>query len=532
MKQSEVRATASAQRRWRHIKDKMTTATITAGGIGVLLSILLIFFYLLYEILPLFTSADIELEEQFTLSVSEAPLYHAMEEQTEIGFRLGNQGDALFFNAHTGAEMLRGQLPLSSAISSFALESEDSRVFAVGQDDGRVLIVKHDYRVSYPGDKRLITPMLRYPYGETGVKLADGALDRLALRDTEDALLLVGVSNGHLVGRRWTREEDFLTEEVTLEEEVLELPTLDVSADYLLIGPRQHWLYVLSRQGDYRLIDMRSLNIADRGRLTEGGNLTDVRFLLGGISLLTATDKGEISQWFVVRDASREAGYRLQFVRRFEAESIPSELVSEHRRKGFLSVSRDGHLDIYHSTSQRKLLSQDLETQQVSGLAIAPRADALLVESGQGDILRYAVHNEHPEVSWSVLWSKIWYESYPEPDYVWQSSAADNDFEPKYSFAPLAFGTLKAAFYAMLIAAPLAICGAIYTAYFMAPALRRQSETNHRTDGGATDGHSRLSRGTLAGAVYRAQSPGGVLGIYCYALGDSGFCLVLVADSG
>ena len=474
MKQSEVRATASAQRRWRHIKDKMTTATITAGGIGVLLSILLIFFYLLYEILPLFTSADIELEEQFTLSVSEAPLYHAMEEQTEIGFRLGNQGDALFFNAHTGAEMLRGQLPLSSAISSFALESEDSRVFAVGQDDGRVLIVKHDYRVSYPGDKRLITPMLRYPYGETGVKLADGALDRLALRDTEDALLLVGVSNGHLVGRRWTREEDFLTEEVTLEEEVLELPTLDVSADYLLIGPRQHWLYVLSRQGDYRLIDMRSLNIADRGRLTEGGNLTDVRFLLGGISLLTATDKGEISQWFVVRDASREAGYRLQFVRRFEAESIPSELVSEHRRKGFLSVSRDGHLDIYHSTSQRKLLSQDLETQQVSGLAIAPRADALLVESGQGDILRYAVHNEHPEVSWSVLWSKIWYESYPEPDYVWQSSAADNDFEPKYSFAPLAFGTLKAAFYAMLIAAPLAICGAIYTAYFMAPALRRK----------------------------------------------------------
>ena len=73
-----------------------------------------------------------------------------------------------------------------------------------------------------------------------------------------------------------------------------------------------------------------------------------------------------------------------------------------------------------------------------------------------------------------MLWSKVWYESYPEPDYVWQSSAADNDFEPKYSFAPLAFGTLKAAFYAMLIAAPLAICGAIYTAYFMAPALRRK----------------------------------------------------------
>jgi len=37
---------------------------------------------------------------------------------------------------------------------------------------------------------------------------------------------------------------------------------------------------------------------------------------------------------------------------------------------------------------------------------------------------------------------------------------------------PLAFGTLKAAMYAMLFAVPLAIMGAIYTAYFMSPKMR------------------------------------------------------------
>ena len=61
-----------------------------------------------------------------------------------------------------------------------------------------------------------------------------------------------------------------------------------------------------------------------------------------------------------------------------------------------------------------------------------------------------------------------------DPAYVWQSSASNNDFEAKLSLTPLSFGTLKAAFYAMLMAAPLAICGAIYTAYFMAPAMRRK----------------------------------------------------------
>ena len=42
------------------------------------------------------------------------------------------------------------------------------------------------------------------------------------------------------------------------------------------------------------------------------------------------------------------------------------------------------------------------------------------------------------------------------------------------SLAPLTYGTLKAAFYAMLLAAPLAIAAAIFTAYFMAPRMRRK----------------------------------------------------------
>ena len=67
----------------------------------------------------------------------------------------------------------------------------------------------------------------------------------------------------------------------------------------------------------------------------------------------------------------------------------------------------------------------------------------------------------------------MWYESYAEPDFIWQSSSATTDFEPKFSLVPLSFGTLKAAFYAMLVAVPLAIMGAIFTAYFMPSELRR-----------------------------------------------------------
>jgi phosphate transport system permease protein len=66
----------------------------------------------------------------------------------------------------------------------------------------------------------------------------------------------------------------------------------------------------------------------------------------------------------------------------------------------------------------------------------------------------------------------VWYESRQDPEWVWQSSSATSDFEPKFSLTPLAFGTLKAAFYAILFSIPLAILGAMYTAYFMAPRMR------------------------------------------------------------
>ncbi|HCI87801.1 MAG TPA: phosphate ABC transporter permease, partial [Gammaproteobacteria bacterium] len=107
-------------------------------------------------------------------------------------------------------------------------------------------------------------------------------------------------------------------------------------------------------------------------------------------------------------------------------------------------------------------------------LALSPRGDRLLTETDSGLLTSWSVSSPHPEISWSALWERVWYEDYAEPDYIWQSSSAGNAFEPKYSLTPLTFGTLKAAFYAMLLAAPLAVCGAIFTGYFMAPPMRRK----------------------------------------------------------
>ncbi|MEH6556538.1 MAG: ABC transporter permease subunit [Oceanicoccus sp.] len=469
---------------WRKTKDTAANITITAGGLAVLGAIILIFFYLLYEILPMFQSAKLEQVESYQIaqttgSTSSETLYLGMEEQAEVATRLDRTGLMTFFRASSGEIVGSQQLTATGGIDSFGLNSQQQPLMALATEEG-VLLVQPDYKVSYPNDERVITPVVEYPYGEGLIEFdlpdsSSGVIDTIAVRDSEEQLTLVAKAGNDLYGRRFVKEEDFLTEEIVLVEEQLEFPVIDIDIDWILIGPDQRWLYLASENGDFTVINMVTTEVIDRGRLLDTGAVTDVRFLLGGISLLVASNQGDVIQWFMVREDGKPP--RLQKIRSFSVSDVSvSAVVAEHRRKGFIALNTENNAAIFHTTSSRLLLEKEVAdgNRKILSLAISPRANALLTRDDAGGYSFWSLENEHPEISWSALWEKVWYESYPEPDYIWQSSASDNDFEEKYSFTPLAFGTLKAAFYAMLIAAPLAICGAIYTAYFMTSGIRRK----------------------------------------------------------
>ena len=470
--------------KWRKAKDTAANITITGGGLAVLGAILLIFFYLLYEILPLFQSAKLELTERYEIvqtgeSKSAETLYLGMEEQAEIATRLDGSGHITFFRSSTGEIVDSKQLPVGEGVDSFGLNSEQQPLMALAGGAG-VLLAQPTYKISYPNDQRLITPVVDYPYGEALIDIgipesSGGLIDTIAVRDGEEELVLIGKVDNALYGMRFIKEEDFLTEETVLIKEQLALPIIDIDINWIAIGSDQQWLYLVSKDGSFRIINLVTAEIIDRGRLLDTGTVTDFRFLLGGISLLVANDQGEIVQWFMVREDGKPP--RLQKIRSFSnSDAAVTKLVVEHRRKGFIALSAESALAIFHTTSSRLLLEKTVaeNNRKIVTLAISPRANALLTLDDAGGYSFWSLENQHPEISWSSLWEKVWYESYPEPDFIWQSSASDNDFEEKYSFTPLAFGTLKAAFYAMLIAAPLAVCGAIYTAYFMTPGIRRK----------------------------------------------------------
>ncbi|MGI9273460.1 MAG: ABC transporter permease subunit [Endozoicomonas sp.] len=466
----------------RFFKDRFARWSVTAGGLGVIAAILLIFIYLVYEVAPLFKSAEISSKATWSQSVTEdsSSIYLSMEEQAELALNIYNDGALTFSSTTTGENRYQHALPLpeGSTISSLNEDPANAQFMVAGLSNGQAIVFKKEYKITWPNDQRLITPVVSYPYGETPVTVApDGeSLSQISLSDSESQLLLAAHGDRRLFMSAFTKEEDFLTEEVTLEEQPVTLPEIQGQINDLLIEPDQTWLYVQTGSDQLTLINIANISqpyIHSEIDLTDGSSKVQaIEFLLGGVSLLVGDDQGTIGQWFMVRDD--ENNWSLQRIREFQLSDSPvTAIIPEHRRKGFLATDSEGNVGVFYTTAGRTLLREKLSEGSINQLAISPRSNYLMVDSG-GTTQFLVIDNEHPEISLSALWGKIWYESYPEPDYIWQSSASNNDFEPKLSLTPLAFGTLKAAFYAMLLATPLAIAGAIYTAYFMAPGMRRK----------------------------------------------------------
>ena len=467
------------KRRIRALKDKLARWYVSIGGLAVLGAITLIFFYLAQVVAPMFQGAELEAREAQQpawLADAGEPLLLAVEEQNKVAMRLGSDGAVRFFGVPTG-ELLRTvelPLPAGSQIVSVGQDTPGNRRMVLGLSNGQVLVAEHNYKVSYPEGTKTITPQLDYPFGEEPLNLDPQGrpIEHAGISLNGSTLMVAGATNGALHALKIASTENLMTGETTLEEERMDLPQLSEPIKALRIDPRHMWLFAVSGRASVDVFDVRRKQLNGRYKLLSGkGEITTVASLLGGISLMVGDSTGGIGQWFMVRSSDGQA--ELKNVRNFQLADQPiTQILPEERRKGFLALDSAGTLGIFHSTAHRELLTEQV-AEGAAVAAMSPRATRLLVESGD-QLQRFVIDNPHPEISWSALWGKVWYESYPEPDYVWQSTSATGDFEPKLSLSPLAFGTLKAAFYAMLLAAPLAICAALYTAYFMAPTLRRK----------------------------------------------------------
>jgi phosphate transport system permease protein len=456
----------------RAIKDRLAKYFIGIGGISVIFAIVLIFFYLLYVVIPMFESAEMHESATYNVPGEGQTLHLGLEELGQIGVRVADDGSFTFFQTADGSIVAAEAVETSSAITSVGFVLPD--IIILGLADGHAHVVRYGFDVSYPDDIRTLTPFLEYPLGEEAIELDDAgkALTHVSMQVSGDTAGIVAVTEDlRLVYASYLREESFLSEEITTELENRSSIAVDAGISDIVLEPGLAYIYAASTDKGLLQFMLEDGEIGEPLHLLKDRKIVNLELLLGGASLMVSLEDGLIEQWMRVRT---DEGSELTFIRSFEGQGKPSEAMAmEMRRKGFAVGDDAGNVTIYYATSNRTLATINTSDSAITHMGWSPRAQHLVTVDQNNTIHLFSVDNEYPEVSWDVLWGKVWYEGYDEEDYIWQSSASTNEFEAKLSLVPLSFGTLKAALYAMVFAVPISILGAMFTAQFMAPRMRQ-----------------------------------------------------------
>ncbi|MDD9863321.1 MAG: ABC transporter permease subunit [Gammaproteobacteria bacterium] len=473
---------------------------VQSGGIGVIGAVTLIFFFLLYAVLPLFRAPKLHARTDYPVpaaagAAAAGTLHYLIEEYREIGLRITDSGGAIFFRAGDGAVLeTLSLLPEGAApVTAFAAGNPAHGGFVLGLADGGGVAARAEFETRYAADgKRRVVPRIVFPLGRAPLPLdPEGrALTGLGLQaDGERFVILARTADERLLLHSYLREEGGLglEEEAGFAREAGGLlpPGRAAAPSHLLLGGDYRYAYAADGDGRldfYHIGDVAAPRLVQSVRVVEGdAKLAAMTLLGGGVSLVLGDDRGRLAQWAPAHIPATGADHAaapervLSLVRLRDYEPLGAAIGAigaEHYRRVFAAAAANGELGLYHATSGRTLLRRPQLRGAPGRMAFSPRADALLLEEAPGRLRFLAPEIAHPEFSWRSTWGKVWYEGRPAPVRVWQSSSGSGDFEPKFSLAPLAFGTLKAALYAMLFSLPIAILAAIYTAYFMHPALR------------------------------------------------------------
>ena len=442
--------------------DRSVQAAVTVSGLLVLMTLMLIFVYLLFAVLPLFKPATMGQAKPLPISATAPALALGMDVQQRIGYRIDAQGLGQFYRLvpqdTAAAGMPLSQQPLLTKPTLLTQAAGERDLFALAQVDGRFIVASADFAAASTS-----APQWLFPLGQRPLALDKQGrpLALLALSEVRHGhYLLAGVTDDHrlVFGRFGSDQAPQLSES-----------PLESAVQQLVLTPDGRQLYLLSgnRLARYQINDTQ-LQLKET-RILGDHTPYQLTALPGGSALLIEAADGGIREWF---DVEKDQRWQLTPVQHFDHQSEPQDLlVAEPYRRVFATLRPDGGFSLFSSIQPQPLLNGRLST-GVQQIAFAPRGDGLLLETAQG-WQHYPIDNPYPDVTWRSLWHKVWYENYPEPAYVWQSTSGEDSYQAKFSLMPVIFGTFKAAAYAMLFAIPLALAGAIYTAYFMSAGLRR-----------------------------------------------------------
>ncbi|HUF61709.1 MAG TPA: ABC transporter permease subunit [Verrucomicrobiales bacterium] len=457
--------------------DRFIGVAIRFGGIGVILAVFGIFYFIGKEVAPLFRNADVAPAGQVVAGM--APGVMGVDEWGGLPFFYDGGGSVVFVDVRAGARREVEVPGLADVeVTSFSYDAVHRRV-ALGLADGRVgsFIVEYE-RTFQDGESTGVEASVRAePWFDLHV--GEGPVTALSYGDSGAGRIIVA--------KRGTGEADTVSVlRLGMKRGLIGAGTLsllgetDISAELgaeaTLLRASQNGAMVLAACANgevcYFLADSGGVSKRQVFTPFEGGVVPrQMDFLFGGVSLIVTGADGSQEQWSLFRprgEGERLFGETKSFPKLGDGEVI---FAASQRNRSFLTGA-GRHLSIRHSTSGAVRWEGEVDIQPVSAVLDA-KGEHFFVADADGSARRYSVHDDHPDASWRAFFGKVWYEGGSGPVYQWQSTGGTDDFEPKLSLMPLIFGSLKGTLYALLFSVPVALLAAVFSAAFLSHDIRK-----------------------------------------------------------
>ncbi|MFN9507723.1 MAG: ABC transporter permease subunit [Planctomycetota bacterium] len=498
---------------------------ITVGGIGTIIVVLLVVLVLLANVLPLFRKSQIQLASDISIknpisSTEGSILAFGSDEYSELVWLVRPDQSLDVYSLATG-EHLQRATPSKVDQNSKTVRATVARVddqqssVLLGLEDGSIRVVLCTVDVSFASKSELDRELAEAIDAKGGLPVLQ---DQTVYRATSEGLIRkvtftgaqyiepIPVHSSAVENIDWVYKSDG-----SLMASSQRGAWSSSAADELAMGqferqsgglgskPKQNvqiWKTKLDAQSSIRGMMISGLwdsiqSVDQTGRISrwtsdENGTLKreeSYKTLTAQLSALSASEPllgrstfllgNQSGQIEAVALTTSETGRELRTIHKLSCSNASIRSIASSPTQRLVAVAdMVGGLSILHVTSERliaKLDSAELKPDEQLRFSKSGRELLLCGESG---VRRLELDSEYPEASFESFFKPIWYEGYQQPNYVWQSSTGSSEGEPKFSLIPLVFGTLKATFYSMLIAAPIAILAAIFGSEFLSPSWR------------------------------------------------------------
>lgn len=491
--------------------DRLARRLIIVGGIGTIAAVLSVCVFLLWVTAPLFLPARVDGRQGVSLADQQPPVEMAVDEFRTMAWTMTADGRLRVVRLDDGSLLAEHALAQSAPLTAWSQIGPDG-VVALGYQDGSVRLGRIHFasrfidardlpeaartdeeltRLPYEGGLLERTPERHWRHARLLVELEDplpwnsaepvglidqvtrGATTVVAAMSAGGQLRVASVrQQTNLAGQRKPREIN--TFDVGFE------PPTDGQPRYLVLSGLGDQVYLAWPNGELLRFDARDLTnirvVESRDLVDEpGAELTAFAPLLGRATLIAGDSRGQLRAWFGVKPAGVEIvdGTLLVPAHTLPSRSVAVSSLGMSSRSRLVAVGyADGYAALIHVTSRRLLMTLSTgQSEPVTAVAIAPKDDGVAA-SAAGGLSNWAVDVRHPEATLTTLLRPVWYEGYPAPAHVWQSSSGADDSEPKLGLMPLIFGTLKATFYSLLFGVPIALLAAVYASEFMTKRVR------------------------------------------------------------